>query len=998
MPVSEARRWGARGGILRAAAGWALAAALPFWPAAGDDAGTGGGGEDVQKAKAVLKSWGKNPDNYFNADGTPKRDTNGNVLKFANTALQAARRSPGAKPASASPSPAGTGGGGAAVAGGGGTSPGGDLGRAFEALRTKGLDPEKYLAVGSDGQVSLQGNYMDRSLPQFEVARAAIQSAGVDLSRVNVRDAIRNFSQAEIANKAREILASEGANPDAIIRVDGSGAVSMDAYNSAASRAMAQARSDLGVRAFSPATVRPASAPGSGPAGLSRMPAAAPGGAPGTADLARARDLLASKGMDPEQYLAVGADGGVAVSGNYMDHSLPRFEEARTAIQQAGIDLSSVNLRDALPALPGDALARKAQEIIRASGGDPSAVRVGAGGEVSADPYNSLASQALRQASSSLRVGLFTAALPPAPRAGGTEPGLPPVAPPPAGGEIVVPPAAGPVPPDGLRVDVADSAARSLVEKANALNRAENFAAAAPVYQQALEKAKGAGDLQAAAWAMVGLGMDQRKLDDRDASQKTYHEAVNLLQFLRADADPGRQKDGDRLLAIAEHGLASIDLVRGNIGDALEHYRRSAAYYKEGGFDALVSLSGNAMRIEQMEGKLRAAGKAVPGFGGLPDPKEVIASGYGRPPSPPPAPGAAPPPPPAGGVPGDAAVPTALPVGDYGFGLTKGGEGGRVLTVTSLADSGPGTLRDALAKADAQGGGAVIRFGVEGAIRLNSTLFVKSPNITIDGFSAPGKGVTIYGDHAGGADIHVKTHDVVIRNLAVRNGYDLIRVNPDSTGDTASVHHILLDHVSLTNASDGAVDITKGAHDITVQWSYIAGAGTPGETSGGGGSSLVKYGSTNVTFHHNLFDKDLRRSPLAYDAFVDFRNNVVRDWQQFGSQFESGGRGNAVGNIYVATSGGTPSDAVQKSLYGYHGPGAVYFQGNLYKGLSKVAPYGQGTASAPLGAPSVPTQGAEEAEKAVYQYAGKWSGGRDEVDLKYMSLPNYAAVRAYNGQ
>src|SRR5512133_789216 len=78
-----------------------------------------------------------------------------------------------------------------------------------------------------------------------------------------------------------------------------------------------------------------------------------------------------------------------------------------------------------------------------------------------------------------------------------------------------------------------------------------------------------------------------------------------------------------------------------------------------------------------------------------------------------------------------------------GFGaLARGGEGGQVIAVTSLADGGEGTLRKALGES----GPRIIRFNVEGAIQLKSRLRCTDGRVTIDGATAPGGGITLQ-DH-----------------------------------------------------------------------------------------------------------------------------------------------------------------------------------------------------------------------------------------------------------
>ena len=86
-----------------------------------------------------------------------------------------------------------------------------------------------------------------------------------------------------------------------------------------------------------------------------------------------------------------------------------------------------------------------------------------------------------------------------------------------------------------------------------------------------------------------------------------------------------------------------------------------------------------------------------------------------------------------------------LPAADVyeGFGAKTQGAlssptGYTTYRVTSLADSGPGTLRDAVSQ-----GNRYIVFDVGGTIRLGGDLNVFSSYLTIDGSSAPAPGITI---------------------------------------------------------------------------------------------------------------------------------------------------------------------------------------------------------------------------------------------------------------
>lgn len=229
-----------------------------------------------------------------------------------------------------------------------------------------------------------------------------------------------------------------------------------------------------------------------------------------------------------------------------------------------------------------------------------------------------------------------------------------------------------------------------------------------------------------------------------------------------------------------------------------------------------------------------------------------------------------------------------------GFGSnTTGGLGGDVCWVTSLNDSGSGTLR-----ACAESNNTYwIRFQVAGTINLTSPLFVSS-NKTIDGRD---NNITIagYGLRLHGVD------NVIIHNVEFRGGVGSIgdnSLNNDAIQIWRGSSNIWIDHVSASNWPDELVDVSHASTDITMSWNRFFHEG-----SGRGygvliGSAPNQTGDVNIriTLHHNYFERLSQRLPRIRFAKIHSYNNYFYDWSAYATWASQLSQVRSESNIFEA--------------------------------------------------------------------------------------------------
>ncbi len=270
--------------------------------------------------------------------------------------------------------------------------------------------------------------------------------------------------------------------------------------------------------------------------------------------------------------------------------------------------------------------------------------------------------------------------------------------------------------------------------------------------------------------------------------------------------------------------------------------------------------------------------------------------------------------------------------GAQGYGSqTRGGAGGYVVHVTSLAAEGPGTLHEALEK---KKGARTIVFDVGGTIDLTplgralKMTGEDDSNVTIAGQTAPGEGIQLKGYGLTLSSVH----DVIVRHLSIRIG------NVRKAGDTyqsdplsanGANKRVVLDHLSLCWAVDMGFRVY--GEEMTMSNSMISKGlawNTPHEKGQHNYAGI--FGAKYGTFYGNYMADCGQRSPRICDnEFIDVRNNVVSnskysfdicnyEWMGANTKY------NVVNNVALF---GNPVEGSTSDGGSYK-----YFQGRTYSG------------------------------------------------------------------
>lgn len=329
--------------------------------------------------------------------------------------------------------------------------------------------------------------------------------------------------------------------------------------------------------------------------------------------------------------------------------------------------------------------------------------------------------------------------------------------------------------------------------------------------------------------------------------------------------------------------------------------------------------------------------------------------------------------------------------GAVGYGsIAKGGRGGRVMVVTSLGDTGPGTLRACIEAS----GPRVCTFAVAGVIRfLGRPPIIRNPYITIAGQTAPGGGITLAhsGAVGGRTPLVVKgTNDVVIRDIRVRND----RLGEDRKAEDSitieSSRRVIIDHVSASWARDELVNGFADNDYITVSNSIFS-WGIPKHDkcallgSDPKGPQFFSF-IGNVCAHSGDRNPDINFPPgscveVINNVFYNASSEFIEVWESYGGTPVS-----LAGNTVVAGPN-TSSNAVGivRQTVGSKGKASIYMAYNEFKGkFTHVTPAAQAlvrkTPSCKL---TVNPMFAADAYASALKDAGAWP--RDALDRQAVS-------------
>ena len=203
--------------------------------------------------------------------------------------------------------------------------------------------------------------------------------------------------------------------------------------------------------------------------------------------------------------------------------------------------------------------------------------------------------------------------------------------------------------------------------------------------------------------------------------------------------------------------------------------------------------------------------------------------------------------------------------GAQGWGrFATGGRTGTVYHVTNLNDSGAGSLRDAVSKPN-----RIVVFDVAGVINIKDRI-VFSNNLYVAGQTAPGEGITVYGNGVS----FTGASNIIVRYMRFRMGHKGSS-GKDAAG-LANGANMIFDHCSFSWGLDETFSINpdgKGTtpQNITLQNSVV---GQGLMTHSAGGLMQANY----ISIIGNLLIDNATRN-FKIKGINQYANNIVYNWK-----------------------------------------------------------------------------------------------------------------------
>jgi hypothetical protein len=309
--------------------------------------------------------------------------------------------------------------------------------------------------------------------------------------------------------------------------------------------------------------------------------------------------------------------------------------------------------------------------------------------------------------------------------------------------------------------------------------------------------------------------------------------------------------------------------------------------------------------------------------------------------------------------------------------------------VTSLADSGPGTLRECVSQSYPR----VCVFETSGRIELSKVLEIDQPDLIVAGQTAPSPGILITG-----AGVKVRARNVTLEHFALRVG-DAKGGPKPSERDCLSVQTSAAKNVTLRNLSiSWGVDENFSTYgpvsNVRIEDSIISEAlydsiHPKGPHSMG---SLVGEGSRDVSFIGNLFaannDRNVR---WKFDTTGEMVGNVIYGWGGSSSwnitnltDLDNSNKPtfvDIIGNVYLSGPSGTRTPTVVYAQK-IDDESKVFMLDNIASGLTNLKP--QNISTSRVGGNTPQEQPAAQTLEAVLGNAGSRPWDRNAEDLRVL--------------